>query len=88
MSSAICPGASQFELPQRNVGSRIIAPRRASSAHLHRPWRALAYFQMFQIGCARSAWGFPATPRLPANQHGQTPFEVGGPELDLRARLD
>src|SRR6266568_2284879 len=35
---------SQIGSPERAAGVRIIAPRRTSSAHPHRPWRAIYDF--------------------------------------------
>ena len=48
-SQAACRGVaqdrrtSQMYRLERAEGGGIIAPRRSSSAHLHRPWRATAY---------------------------------------------
>ena len=45
---AKCNRTSQIWRSKRVVGCGIIAPRRSSSAHLHRPWRATVRFVRFR----------------------------------------
>jgi hypothetical protein len=56
--------SSRYCRLERVAGSGIIAPRRSSSAHLHRPWRATLH---------QSATSHPATSRCGAIVRGAVP---------------
>jgi len=63
--------ASQIYRLERLAGCRIIAPRRSSSAHLHRPWRAamarrtLSRLASTMARCLCRPYGLAGPPRTP-----------------------
>jgi hypothetical protein len=72
---------SQICRLERVVGYGIIAPRRRSSAHLHRPWRAISATAKVSLACAASIRILAAMPRRCGSQpkiSKTTPCKVAG----------